>query len=114
MARLYANENFPFLVVAELRQLGHDIVTVAETGHANKAIPDAEILEFAVSNERAVLTLNRRHFVRLHAAWPNHNGIVVCTVDADFAGQARRIHEALTSHIDLSGILLRVNRPSRQ
>src|ERR1017187_7542572 len=55
MARLYANENFPFLAVAELRGLGHDVVTVAETGKANRATPDAEILEFAISTDRAVL-----------------------------------------------------------
>jgi Domain of unknown function (DUF5615) len=37
MARLYANENFPLLVVLELRRLGHDVVTVRETGKANRA-----------------------------------------------------------------------------
>src|ERR1017187_6674117 len=57
MARIYANENFPFLVVAELRRLGHDVVTVAETGKANRATPDAEILEFAISTDRAILTI---------------------------------------------------------
>jgi hypothetical protein len=32
MARLYANENFPFPVVAELRQLGH-LVNQLPTTH---------------------------------------------------------------------------------
>lgn len=45
MARLYANENFPFLVVAELRRLGHDVVTVRETGKANRATPDTKCSE---------------------------------------------------------------------
>ncbi|MCA9995003.1 MAG: DUF5615 family PIN-like protein [Anaerolineales bacterium] len=30
MARLYANENFPFPVVVQLRQLGHDALTIQE------------------------------------------------------------------------------------
>lgn len=111
--RLYANENFPFLVVAELRRLGHDVTTVRETGKANRATPDIEILEFAVSEGRAVLTLNRKHFIALHALRPGHAGIVACTVDADFVGQARRIHDALTVHASLFGQLIRVNRPAR-
>jgi Domain of unknown function (DUF5615) len=110
---LYSNENFPFLVVAELRRLGHDVTTVSETGKANRATPDTEILEFAVSEGRALLTLNRKHFIALHASRPVHAGIVVCTVDTDFVGQARRIHQALSVHTDLSGQLIRINRLSR-
>jgi hypothetical protein len=110
---LYSNENFPFLVVAELRRLGHDVTTVHETGKSNRATPDTEILEFAVSEHRAVLTLNRKHFIALHASRSDHAGIVVCTVDADFIGQAGRIHEALAALPDLSGQLIRVNRPAR-
>jgi hypothetical protein len=111
MARLYANENFPLPVVAELRRLGHDVVTVREIGQANRAAPD-RVLESAVSGRRAVLTLNRKHFIALHASRPDHAGIVVRTVDADFLGQARRIHEALAVHANLSGLSVRVNRPA--
>lgn len=32
MARLYSNENFPLQVVEELRRLGHDVLTIQETG----------------------------------------------------------------------------------
>jgi len=74
--RLYSNENFPFLVVAELRRLGHDVTTVLESGKSNRATPDTEILEFAASEKRAVLTLNRKHFIALHASMPGHAGIV--------------------------------------
>ncbi len=112
MARLYANENFPLAVVQELRRLGHDVTTVRESGKSNRATPDREILDFAVSEKRAILTLNRKHFIALHLSRPDHSGIVVCTVDADFAGQAQRIHEAVIPYTELSGRLLRVNRPS--
>src|ERR1022692_4569411 len=77
MARLYADENFPLAVVEELRRLGHDVVTVHESGKANRATPDVEVLEFARSEGRVVLTLNRKHFIALHASTPGHGGIVV-------------------------------------
>jgi hypothetical protein len=111
MARLYANENFPFAVVAELRRLGHDVTTVRETGKADRATPDTEVLAFAISERRAILTMNRKHFIALHATIPDHAGVVVCTFDIDFAGQAQRIHQQLTGQDDISGRLIRVNRP---
>ncbi|WP_367874135.1 DUF5615 family PIN-like protein [Luteolibacter sp. Populi] len=112
MARFYSNENFPLPVVLALRELGHDVLTSFEAGNANREIPDQEVLLYAVSTERAVLTLNRHDFVMLHRASPAHAGIVVCTFDPDFPAQARRIHAAVTSLADLAGHLLRVNRAS--
>lgn len=116
MARLYANENFPFPVVQELRRLGHDVLTTADAGKAERAIPDEEVLAFACSQQRAVLTLNRKHFIALHRAAAAHSGIIVCTFDAAFASQARRIHEVLQGGGALAGQLFRVNRehPSEQ
>jgi predicted nuclease of predicted toxin-antitoxin system len=67
MARIYANENFPLPVVEALRDAGHDVVTVAETGKAEQSWPDKDVLDFAVNDDRALLTLNRRHFIRLHS-----------------------------------------------
>lgn len=111
MARLYSNENFPLPVVEELRRLGHDVLTIQETGRADQSLPDAAVLEFARREARAVLTLNRLHFIRLHREQPEHAGIVVCTVDADFARQAQRIDAALAPLTSLAGQLIRVNRP---
>ena len=111
MARLYSNENFPLPVVAGLRVLGHDVLTIQETGKADQALPDEQVLQFATTANRAVLTLNRLHFIRLHQKNCAHAGIVVCTFDADFAGQAERIHQAISGQSPLSGQLIRVNRP---
>lgn len=110
MARLYSNENFPQQAVSELRRLGHDVLTVLEAGRANQAIPDEAVLAFAVDEQRAVLTLNRKHFIRLHQLSANHAGIIVCTFDADFVGQARRIDSAIKSLDGLQGQLLKINR----
>ena len=63
MARLYSNENFPLPVVEELRGLGHDVMTTQETGQAGRALPDETVLAFAHDEGRALLTLNRKHFI---------------------------------------------------
>jgi len=112
MARIYANENFPLPVVEELCRLGHDVLTTLDAGQAGQAMPDEVVLQFAVSQERILITLNRKHFIRFHEQVPTHAGIVVCTVDPDFVGQARRIDEALRCEGDMHGQLLRVNRPA--
>src|ERR1035438_2099532 len=111
MARFYTDENVPLAVVQELRAHGDDVLTTHEAGNANRSVPDPEVLSFAVSQDRILLTLNRRHFVRIHGeSGLGHCGIVVCTFDPDFEGQARRIHDSVTSSSDLTGRLIRVNR----
>ncbi len=114
MARFYANENFPFPVVVELRRLKHDVLTIQETGEAGRSAPDEEVLRFAAAESRALLTLNRRHFVRLHSARARHAGIVACAFDSDFGGLARRIHDTVKAVPQLAGRLLRINRVSQR
>ncbi|WP_437500003.1 DUF5615 family PIN-like protein [Sorangium sp. So ce1099] len=111
MASFYANENFPRQVVEGLRALGHDVLTTQEAGNAGQAIPDEMVLEFAARSGRAVITLNRRDFIRLHRQRADHAGIVVCAEDPDTEGQAARVHQAIASLPSLAGQLVRVNRP---
>jgi hypothetical protein len=111
LARLYANENFPQPVVEALRRLGHDVLTTHDAGRSGQALPDSEVLSFAVAEGRAVVTVNRRDFIRLHQRDSQHAGIIVCREDADFPGQGQRIHDALTNNPQLAGRLIRVNRP---
>jgi hypothetical protein len=113
MARFYANENFPLPVVLELRRLGHDVLTIQETGKSGQRVTDEQVLVFATAENRAVLTINRKHFIRLHRESPQHAGTVVCTFDPDFVGQARRIHAAVAASPAMAGQLLRVNRPAK-
>ena len=112
MARLYANANFPLPATLELRRLGQDVLTMADAGQAGQRLSDEGVLAYAVTNGRAVLTLNRRHFVRLHMESPAHAGIVVCTYDPDFAGLALRIDAAVRDTV-LDGRLIRINRAPR-
>jgi predicted nuclease of predicted toxin-antitoxin system len=113
VARLYADENVPLALAEALRSLGHDVLTVREAGYDNQRISDADVLLFAITTGRALLTLNRRDFIRLHRQMPDHRGVIICTEDSDTQGQAERIHSALESAGDLAGVLLRINRPSR-
>lgn len=112
MARLYANENFPLPVVEALRLLGHDVLATLDAGHAGKAQPDEAVLAFAVSEKRILITLNRKHFIRLHTLGRDHYGIIVCSVDPAFTAQGYRIHEAVLATGTFEGKLIRVNRPS--
>lgn len=113
MARFYTDENFPRPVIEFLRAMGHDVLTSQEAGNANLGIPDPEVLAFAASNDRAVLTGNRRHFMRLHFQQSDHAGIVVCTEDKDFEELASRIDRAVSKEENLRGKLIRLNRPSQ-
>lgn len=110
IARLYSNENFPLPVVTALRGFGHDVLTSLDAGKANEAIPDDEVLHYACSKQRAVITHNRQDFIQLHRLNPDHAGIIVCTVDTDFPALASRIHRQLQSSDSLDGQLLRINR----
>lgn len=113
MARLYSNENSPLPVVEELRRFGHDVMTIQESGQAGQAMSDEAVLAFATADGRALLTLNRRHFLRLHRRRTAHRGIIVCSFDSDLSGWAKRIDNAIRQHADLTTTFIRVNRPSR-
>ena len=70
---------------------------------------DEDVLAFAGRDARAVMTLNRKHFVDLHRSRPDHADIIVCTFDLDFVSQAHRIHAAIASESELIRKLIRVN-----
>jgi Domain of unknown function (DUF5615) len=108
MAQFYSNENFPIPVVVALRALGHDVATIQERGRANESTPDPEVLALATAESRAVLTLNRKDFYRLHALNPAHAGIVVCVADPDFARLAQLIHDRIAAEGELAGKIVRV------
>jgi sugar phosphate isomerase/epimerase len=115
MARLYSNENFPLPAVEGLRRLGQHVLTIQEAGKAHQSTPDEQVLKFAIEQNRALLTLNRKHFVRLHRENPTHSGLVVCTFDPDFLALAQRVHEAIEETLEVRGSLdnqlIRISRP---
>ncbi len=111
MASLYADEQFPRHVVNLLRDLGHDVLTVQES--ENAGLPDPEVLDFAILNQRVVLTQNRRDFKRLHKLYSDHTGIIVCTEDhRNPEALANRIDRAIALEGILQGKLVSVVRPA--
>ena len=110
MADFYANENFPWPAVIHLRDLGHNVLTSQESGHANQRVSDEQVLRFASSQNRAVVTLNRFDFIRLHRNGKAHAGIVVCTADADFRALAARIDRQIQEYNALDNQLIRVTK----
>jgi predicted nuclease of predicted toxin-antitoxin system len=54
--RLLANENFPAPSVRLLRDLGHDVLSVAEEG---EALTDNAVLAKASSDQRRIVTFDR-------------------------------------------------------
>ncbi len=85
-------------------------MTSSDAGKANDAIPDEAVLRFAIGNGRAVITHNRRDFLRLHGRNPDHEGIIVCTDNPDFPALAAKVHARLHAMESLKGQLLRINR----
>jgi len=126
MAQLYADEDFSYPAVEELRRFGHEVLTAQEAGEGGEGKTDEEVLAFAVAEHRAVLTFNRRHFIHLHQKADSydgishdgishdgisHYGIIVCTRDPDPIALAVRIDQSLTAHPTMENHLVRVTRP---
>lgn len=88
-------------------------ITSLDAAQANRRIPDDDALQFAIAENRALLTQNRRDFLNPHRSGDGrHFGIVLCTADPDFAGQSRRIDDAISRNREgLAGVVIRVNRP---
>jgi hypothetical protein len=113
MLKLYANENFPLETVIFLRNLGYDVLTTHEIGKSNLRIPDEDVLAFAIAENKAILTINRKDFIRLHRLNPIHSGIIVCTKNDDFENFGACIHNILLPYsVNVSNQLIRVYKPN--
>jgi hypothetical protein len=105
---LYADEDFPFPAVEELRRFGHDVITAQEDGRM--ATPDPDVLARAYSLGRVIVTYNRRHYERLNRQGAAHCGIVSAKQDNDHPALAARIDQALIGQAP-GRWCIRVNRP---
>ena len=110
--KLYADEQFPWPVVKILRTLKYDILTVQDAGKAEQKISDPEVLRYAISLNRAVLTMNRRDFIRLHAQTPQHKGIVICKSSTNWEKIGQAIHNHLSQFETIEKQLIRIKLPS--
>jgi predicted nuclease of predicted toxin-antitoxin system len=73
--RFFADQHFPYPVVAGIRRRGIDIVTAQEAGRCQRS--DAEQLSFAQAMGRVLATFDS-DFVALHQTGIAHAGIAWC------------------------------------
>jgi hypothetical protein len=106
---LYADENFDYPVVIELRAMGHDVLTAQDDKHRQS--PDSVILARAHALARVVVTFNAWDYGHLHLQRADHSGIVCATHDVDANALARRIDAALAGKAP-GRWFLRVTRPT--
>lgn len=112
MHKLLADEDFPFPSVKQLRNLGVDIITLQNLGLVGIGLQDASVLELSIKLKRAILTCNRRDFIKLHKQSSEHFGIIVCTRNPDHKTLAESIYSVLESESIIENSLLKVYRPS--
>jgi len=114
MFRFYSNENLSFILVKELRDLGHDVLTSYEAGNANQRIPDERVLAEATMNNRCVLTFNRDDFLQLHRSGIEHSGIIIFKDDRDQLNQVLTLQKYLITQQTLKNRLIRVLKQNQK
>lgn len=111
MKLLLKDEDFPLGAFLKLKELGHDVLTLNDLELNDQKFPDAAVLDEATSLNRAVVTHNRRDFIKLHRGRTKpHSGIIVCTRFADDGDLADAVH-ATINNVDVFDQLIRIIRP---
>jgi predicted nuclease of predicted toxin-antitoxin system len=109
--QFYSNENFPIVMVNLLRAEGYDVLTSYEAGQANQRIPDDQVLRYATTTNRILLTENRQDFIDLHRITLDHPGIIIFKFDRDYTGKIKAITDFLnTDGQPLANRLLRIKK----
>jgi len=100
--RILANENLPGDAVAALRLRGHDVVWVRDGAPGSR---DREILEWARSEDRILLTFDKDFGeLAFQARLPSSSGIVLFRISAPSAAHVARVAvAALESRTDWAG-----------
>jgi predicted nuclease of predicted toxin-antitoxin system len=109
--RLLADEQFPDRVTDRLRANGHDVARVRDfdVNKRGDGKSDIAVLDLAISQKRAIVTLNRKHFKALHDQNPVHFGIISChRDDKEPEALGRRIDEQIRAIVDLVGQFITV------
>ena len=82
--KLHLNEHISWRIAEQLRKLGFDVTSTLELGMVDE--DDDVQLAFAVSQQRAVVSINHKHFAPLHdqyaAEGKEHWGIILSTEEA--------------------------------
>jgi len=97
IARLYFDEDADARLAEALRQRGYDVETTVEAGLLEAS--DEEQLAYAVSQQRALVTHNIKHFPQEHARWieasRKHWGIIILVGHSAAGTWLRRMENLL-------------------
>lgn len=105
--RLWLDEMIPGEVARQLRRLGHDVQAVQEPQNRWAwGLDDAEQLEVAVRQGRALVTYNLRDFIPLSRTWVEESrtllGIILVhppmVPASDVGGLVKKLDALLRSH----------------
>ena len=101
------------VLVGQLRQAGHEVLTVHEAGLTGE--PDERVLEHARRENRLLLTRNCEEFRARHAAHPEPPGIGAIYQDHDpsknmsYAAIVRALANLEASGLELAGQFVVLN-----
>lgn len=88
-------------IAVQLRSRGHDVIAVVED-HALTGTPDEELLAYATSIGRCLVTANVRDFASLSASWSSrgrsHGGLIY--IDNRVFPNDRSVVGALVTALD--------------
>lgn len=100
--RLLADENFPRLVVQELRSRGHDVVWISEE---RPGISDSDVLIFATIDKRLLITFDKEDFGELifRDKWKAPFGIILFRLSQNTPERTQTIITELESRADWAG-----------
>ena len=73
--KLLLDEQLGPLAAVQLQRLGHDVIHVRDRGLTGA--PDSEVFRFAFGEDRALVTINVRDFVKLARRVELHPGMVL-------------------------------------
>lgn len=100
--RLFTDEHIFAELAAALRARGYDAESSQEAGRAGRELSDESQLEYALQQNRAILTFDRGDFARLDAEWKregrSHAGIILARPIGDFGELLRRIVRHLDTY----------------
>lgn len=101
--RVLADENIPKVLVAALRESGHDVVWIHEV---SPGVSDHEVLRIARDQERVLLTFDKDFGeLAFRSSLPRSVGVVLFRMVADTPGHlCRRILDALATRNDWTGV----------
>jgi hypothetical protein len=107
MAALLADEHFDVRACSHLRKLGHDVLLVraVNLSKSGDGWSDQQVLEYAISTDRALITDNIRDFRLLHNVMHWHAGIIACAFNRDARAKAKRIDRAIREFLQAHGSL---------